>query len=676
MTDKVPVERIAELRRLILHHNDLYYRAASPEISDREYDLLVEELSRLEAQHPEVATADSPTMVVGDDRSEHFTQAEHRVPMLSISNTYSADELREFEDRVRRGLGLPPDEVIDYLVELKIDGVAISLVYEDGVFVRGVTRGDGRRGDDITRNVRMIVGFCERLAEALPGVLDVRGEIFFLNDEFLRVNEQRTNQGLPVFANPRNAAAGTLKQLDPAIVAERRLTMMIHGFGYSDAPMPRLQDQLLARLQDLGLPTNDKTVVVRGLEEVQQCIDRWQTERHALPYEIDGLVVKVNRRDWQDELGTTSKSPRWAVAYKFNAEQGRSVLESVTWQVGRTGAVTPVANLQPVQLAGTTVRRATLHNLDEIARLGLRVGDPVLVEKGGEIIPKVVRVDVDARTGDEREVVIPTQCPSCGGHLVRPEGEAALRCINSACPAQVRERIRHYASRHAMDIEGLGEKLVDQLCDEGLVSTLADIYTLDRNRLAALERFGEKSADNLLSSIESSKTQPLARFLFGLGIRMVGTSTAADLARHFGNLARLRTAALEELVAIDGVGEKVARSVREFWDSPENNALVDRLLELGVRPAEDTTAAERAANRDEVFADRTFVLTGELTSMKRPEAQAEIERRGGKCSGSVSKKTHVVVAGESAGSKLSKARELGIEVWDEARLLQALGRAG
>ncbi|MBI1291014.1 NAD-dependent DNA ligase LigA [bacterium] len=676
MADQQSRERAEQLRREIEKHNDLYYRAAAPEISDFDYDQLVKELEAIEAAHPEWAPADSPTRQVGDDSLEHFTQVAHQVPMLSIGNTYSEQELRDFDERVHKGLALPAEEPIDYVVELKIDGVAISLVYQDGEILRAVTRGDGRRGDEITRNVLTLPSVPRKLKKSLPGLLDVRGEIYFENSEFQRINAEREENGLPTFANPRNAAAGTLKQLDARVVGQRRLAIFIHGFGYADAPLPRTHFELLDEFRALGLRVNEHSKLVSGIDGVMEQIAEWQTRRHSLGYETDGLVVKVNRRDWQQDLGATSKSPRWVVAYKFSAEQASTILERVSWQVGRTGAVTPVANLRPVLLAGTTVKRATLHNTDEISRLGVMEGDPVVIEKGGEIIPKIVRVEVDKRTGTERPIAILTHCPSCGGELHRAANEVALRCINSACPAQSRERIRHFASRQAMDIDGLGEKIVDQLCDVELVRDIADLYKLSADALILLDGFAEKSARNLEEAIDKSRTQTLARFIFGIGIRMVGATTAADLARAFGTLERFRAATLEELLAIDGVGEKVAVSIREFCQSPENNSLVDRLIERGMAPTPDNTAAEREANRSEIFDGRTFVLTGELTSMTRPEAQAEIEKRGGKCSGSVSKKTHVVVAGESAGSKLTKARELGVEVWDEARLLQALGREG
>ena len=669
--------RAAELRAEIRRNNELYYRAAAPEISDREYDLLVSELEALEREFPTLASADSPTSRVGDDSTEGFPSVAHRVPMLSITNTYSADELREFDERVHRLLSLPDEESVDYTVELKIDGVAVSLVYENGDLVRAVTRGDGAKGDEITRNVLTIRSIPRKLKKPLAGTLDVRGEIYFEREDFERMNSEREAAGLPTFANPRNSAAGTLKLLDPALVAQRPLSAFIHGIGYTEIrTLPDTHAGLLAFYGEHGLPVNPHTTVVRGVPGVMEKVAEWETRRRTLSYETDGLVIKVNRRDWQQDLGARSKSPRWVVAYKFSAEQAETVLEAVTWQVGRTGAVTPVANLRPVLLAGTTVKRATLHNIDELDRLKLKVGDHVFIEKGGEIIPKVIRVVESRRTGAEQDVAIPENCPSCHSHLVRAAEEVALRCVNGACPAQVRERIRHYASRHAMDIEGLGEKVVDQLVDAGLVHDITDLYRLSVDQLEGLERFGRKSAENLVGGIDTSRRQALARFLFAIGVRFVGESTAADLARQLGTLDRFRGVSYEELLAIEGVGEKVARSIREFLDNPDNQRLLDSLVGLGVAPAEDKTAAEREAGRSAAFDGRTFVLTGELESMTRDQAKKEIERRGGKVSGSVSAKTNVLVAGESAGSKLAKARELGIEIWDEKQLTAALQSGG
>lgn len=683
-------ERAAFLRQEIERHNRLYYEKAAPEISDRDFDALMAELEQIERDFPELLAADSPTQRVGSDLTEGFVPAEHRAPMLSISNTYSADELRDFDERVRKSLGLGADDPpVEYAVELKIDGVAVSLTYQDGVLVRGATRGDGAKGDDITRNIRTIRSVPAKLRRPLPGIIEVRGEIYFENEEFEAINRQRAAAEMPLFANPRNAAAGTLKQLDSRVVKERRLESFIHGVGFAEvSALPATHADLLGFYADLGLRTNPHTSIARGVAEVLERVQEWDTRRHELGYETDGLVVKVNRRDWQAELGARSKSPRWVVAYKFSAEKAESTLLAVSWQVGRTGAVTPVANLSPVKLAGTTVQRATLHNYYFLRKMDLHLGDTVLVEKSGEVIPKVLRVIAEKRPDGARPVAAPTHCPSCGSALVFEAGDDIslpkeqraidqmhLVCIDAACPAQARERIRHYASRHAMDIEGLGEKVVDQLADAELVRTVADLYTLEAKTLEGLEGFKERKAANLVRGIDASRRRPLGRFLFALGIRFVGSTTAADLARHFGTLERLRAATEEELLAVEGIGEKVAAAVAEFWAEEANRGLVDRLLELGVAPEPDRTAEERAANRSEAFAGKTFVLTGELASLSRTQAKEEIERRGGKVSGSVSKKTDAVVAGEDAGSKLAKARELGVPVWDEAQLLAALAGA-
>lgn len=667
--------RAEELRRLIEHHNRLYYVEAKPEITDREYDLLLEELHGLEERHPALRTPDSPTQRVGSDLSplEEFAQVSHAVPMLSISNTYNPGELREFDARIKRFLGL--EGPVAYVVEIKIDGVSVSLRYESGRLVLGATRGDGQQGDDITANARTIGRIPARIAcPAGARVLEVRGEVFMETAAFEAMNRAREAAGETVFANPRNATAGSLKLLDPRIVAGRPLTCFFYALGETDYPLPPTHAEVLDELERLGFPVSPDRILCADIEAVLEQVARWETRRRDLPYNNDGLVIKVNRRDWQNALGATAKSPRWATAYKFSAEQARTRLREVVWQVGRTGAVTPVAKLDPVFLSGTTISSATLHNADELERLGVRVGDQVVIERGGEVIPKVVRVVETLRAGDETPVAIPTHCPTCQGLLVRSPEEVAIRCVNLSCPDQIKEHLLHFASRNAMNIEGLGDKLVDQLVDGGLVKDPADLYDLTQEQLAGLERMGEKSAANLCGEIEASRARPLANFLFALGIRHVGFTSARDLAGHFGALERLRAASFDELRSVEGVGRIVAQSIREFFDSPRNRQVVDRLLEHGVRPPEDRTRVEREAARDATFDGKVFVLTGELTAMTRDAAKAEIERRGGKVSGSVSKKTHAVIAGESPGSKLAKARELNIAIWDEARFLAALGR--
>jgi DNA ligase (NAD+) len=665
--------RAEELRREIERHNQAYYVDAEPTISDREYDALVEELAELENRHPELRVEDSPTATVGSDLTEGFPTVRHSVPMLSISNTYNAGELRDWDARNRKGLGIGSDQPIEYIVELKIDGVAVSLRYEDGRFVLGATRGDGVRGDDITRNLRTIKAIPERINLPKGSALEVRGEVFFEREPFEKMNAERLKEGEAAFANPRNAAAGTLKMLDSSVVAKRPLTMFAYASGEASVELPVTHADFLKYLEELGFRVNPERTVCTGIDEVIAQTERWETGRKKLPYETDGLVIKVNRRDWQARLGATAKAPRAFVAYKFSAEQGQSRLLSVEWGVGRTGAVTPVAVLEPVRLAGTTVQRATLHNLDELERLGIRIGDAVMVEKGGDIIPKIVRVVESLRTGEEKEIEIPKRLWCCTEDFVRLPGEVALRCVAVTCPHQVRERVQHYAHRRAMDIDGLGEKLVDQLVSTGLVKDVSDLYLLTVEQLAALERMGEKSAENLVEAIEESKSRPLSRFLFGLGIRFVGETSARDIARAFGTLEALRDATRGDLTSVDGVGEKVADAILDFWSKKENRELVDRLLERGVTPQPEEAAPTPKAEEAADFAGRTFVLTGELEKFTRQEAQAEIEKRGGKVTGSVSKKTDVVVAGEGAGSKLAKARELGKEVWDEAEFLARLG---
>ncbi len=667
--------RAAELRDRIEHHNQLYYAEAKPEISDREYDLLVKELEELEARFPEIRTPDSPTQRVGSDLAplEAFETHRHAVPMLSISNTYNPDELREFDDRVKRFLGI--DEPVAYVVEIKIDGVAVSLRYEDGTLLVGATRGDGFVGDDITSNLKTIHTIPRRIeCPKRARVLEVRGEVFMENKAFEKMNRQRAERGETAFANPRNATAGSLKLLDPRIVAQRPLTCYMYSFGETDYPVPGTQWEFLRYIEKLGFRVNADRKLCRNIEEVFTYIEKWEPRRQELPYNTDGLVIKVNRRDWQADLGATAKSPRWVVAYKFSAEQAETRLNDVAWQVGRTGAVTPVANLEPVFLAGTTISRATLHNIDELGRLGIKIGDRVVIEKGGDIIPKVVRVLDSLRVGDEKSIRIPKKCPVCSEELHRDPEEVALRCVNLSCPAQVKERLLHYASRNAMDIEGLGDKIVDQLVDKGLVEDPADLYGLTVDQIADLERMAQKSAQNLVDAIDGSKTRPLANFTFALGIRYVGVASARDLSRAFGTLKRIRNASLDDLLAVEGIGDVVAQSIRDFFESDRNQETIDRLLEGGVAPPEDKTARERAASRSDAFADKTFVLTGELGSMSRTEARAEIENRGGKVTGSVSRKTDAVIVGASPGSKLDKARQLGIDTWDEKKFLKALGK--
>ena len=672
-------QRIDTLRRQIERHNELYYKQAAPEITDFEYDLLMAELAELEKQYPHFAAAESPTLKVGSDRAEGFATIVHPVPMLSIANTYSEDELREFDARTRRFLNLTAADELDYVLELKIDGVAIALMYEDGRLQYAATRGDGLRGDDVTANVRTIKAVPQRLHDrAVPrGKFEVRGEVFFRKADFEKLNAGRTAEGLEMFANPRNATAGTLKLLDPALVARRPLNVLLYAGGLADAPLPPTHWEFLALLDRLGLPTNHERTLCKSVDEILERVAHWETARHALPYETDGLVVKVNRFDLREMLGATSKAPRWVVAYKFSAEQAETTLEAIEVQVGRTGAVTPVAYLRPVKLAGSTISRATLHNADEIARKDIRVGDRVVIEKGGEVIPKVVRVVESLRRGDEKPYEFPSNCPVCGGELHRSEGEAAHRCVNASCPAQIKGRLLHFASRNAMDIEGLGDKLVEQLVDSGLVKDISDLYRLTPTEFSDLERMAEKSAENLTREIDASKSRTLGRLLFGLGIRYIGETAGRLLARRFESIEEVAAACEADFLNVEGIGEVMAQSLCEFFTEKENKDLIARLREAGLNlkrlPEEAPPAQETLANSP--FAGKTVVVTGSLEQMSREEVEAKIEALGGKATGSVSKKTHLVVAGPGAGSKLKKAQDLGIEVIDEAEFLIRLESA-
>lgn len=668
--------RAAWLRAEIERHNRLYYVEARPEISDREYDLLVQELAELERRYPQLRTPESPTERIGERPTEGFEQVVHAVPMLSISNAYSHGELREFDARVKKLLATPDD--IEYVVELKIDGVAVTLMYENGELVYGATRGDGVRGEIITHNVRTIRDVPAKLrskGRAVPSRLEVRGEVYMEKSDFERVNAEIVAGGGEPFANPRNLTAGTLKLLDSAIAAQRPLRMFHYGVGVCDHPLPSTHAEVLQWLDSLGFRINPHWRLCRSIEQVIAATIEWEPKRDSLPYGTDGLVIKVNRRDWWDRLGTTAKSPRYMIAYKFSAEQAVTRLLDIQCQVGRTGTVTPVAILEPVFLAGSTISRATLHNADEIARLDARIGDQVVIEKAGDIIPKVVRVLTSLRTGQEREFEFPKTCPECGAPLVRSQYEVAIRCVNASCPGQLRERILHYASRDAMDIEGLGEALVNQLVDKHLVADLADLYDLDIEQLASLERMGKKSAQNLLREIEASKERPLHHFLFGLGIRYVGAAAAKLLARHFADLDAILDASREDFAAIEGFGDVMAESVWQFFRSERNRALVDRLRAAGVRaPNVLWQHAQAETAREGPFAGKTVVLTGTLSSMTRDQARREIEARGGKVTDSVSAKTSLVVVGAEPGSKLAKAQALGVPIVSEQEFLRMLGR--
>ena len=669
-------KRISDLRDQIRHHETLYYERDSPAISDAEFDALMRELRALEAAHPELVTPDSPTQRVGGQPVDGFATVAHRAPMLSLDNAYSDEELRAFDERVRKGLGVADGSAIAYVVELKIDGLSIALTYDKGLLIRGATRGDGERGEDVTGNVREVRGIRQRLRRAPAGAFEVRGEIYLPRAEFDRVNQEREAAGEPAFANPRNAAAGAMRQLDPRKVAERHLSAWMYQVVGANF---ETHHETLDALQMWGLPVEDHRQLLAGLDEVLAFCKRWQTERHDLPYETDGVVVKVDRQEERTRLGFTSKFPRWAIAYKFPAQQATTRLIDIGLQVGRTGAVTPVALLEPVLLAGSTIANATLHNADEIARKDIRPGDRVVIEKGGDVIPKVVAVVDAEREGRPGPWQMPAGCPECHSPLVRPEGEVVWRCENPACPAQLRRRLEHFASRYAMNVEGLGEAIVDQLVERGLVADVADLYGLTREMLEELvvaprdpkserarpRKLG-KVGVNLVAEIDASRRVELWRLIHGLGIRHVGERSAQLLARGLGSLEALGSADVDALQRVPEIGPVVAASVRAWFDDPRHRALVSRLEAAGLQTA--ATPGELAAPAGGALAGKTFVLTGTLEGMTREEATAAIEHLGGKVTGSVSRKTSYVVVGADPGSKADKARQLGIETLDEAAL--------
>ena len=661
-------QEIERLRKLINQYDYEYYVLVQPSISDYEYDMLMKKLEALEAQFPELKTPDSPTQRVSGQPTKEFPVVRHRKPMLSLSNTYNEAEIRDFDRRVRSLL--EPDEPYEYVCELKIDGVAMSLIYENGLLSRAVTRGDGEQGDDVTNNVKTIRSIPLSLKPDNPVYLniEVRGAIYYPKKEFQKLNEERIAAGEPPFANPRNSAAGTLKLQDSRIVAKRPLRMFCYYLdGLEDGQLPlKTHFEALEMLRQLRFPVNPHARLCKTVDEVIAFWKEWETKRESLPYEIDGVVVKVNSFEQQARLGTTAKSPRWAIAFKFTTEQVETVLEDIQWQVGRTGIVTPVAHLKPVQLLGTVVKRATLHNIDEIERLDVRIGDTVVIEKGGEIIPKIIRVVKEKRPPESRPYQAPKECPVCQSPLVRPEGEVALVCENVGCPAQVAGKVAHFASRKAMDIEGLGEKVVTLLLENGLIKDYGDLYYLKAEDIAQLERMGEKSANNLIAAIEESKNRPLARLIFGLGIRYVGEGAAKLLASHFHSLDALMKADKSTLAEIDGIGEKTAESIRDFFDTPSNIDIIEKLRRAGLKFSE--TPSEPTATNPNI-SGKTFVFTGALSHFTREEAEEMVEKLGGKASKSVSKKTDYVVAGSDAGSKLAKAKQLGVKVLSEAEFL-------
>jgi DNA ligase (NAD+) len=659
-----PKKEIEKLRRELERHSQLYYLEAKPEISDYDFDQMMRRLQELEAQHPELDDPNSPSRRVGGAPLEgDFATVIHEPPMLSIDNVYTKDELREWHERVRKGLGL---DDIEYEAELKIDGVSIDLLYEHGELTRAATRGDGVRGDDVTVNVRTVRALPLKVDKKYAR-LEVRGEIYISAKDFIALNRGIEEAGLEPLANPRNAAAGGLRQKDPKLVAKRRLSAFVYHVVAADGVRIASQSEAYDILESLGFPLNPRRGVFPTLDEVEAFIDATEGHRHDLGFDIDGIVVKVNRRQQQQELGATSKAPRWAVAYKYPPEAAQTVVKGMNFYVGRTGSVTPVAYFDPVRLGGTKVVNASLHNFDELARKDVRIGDTIVVEKGGDIIPKVVEVLVDKRLAGAEPIVAPESCPVCGQPLHRFEGEVAIRCINQGCPAIVLQSITHFAYRKAMDIEGLGDKTVEALLTAGLVTDYASIYALTAEQVAALDRKAEISARKLIEQIEKSKTAELSRFIFAIGIRMVGERAAKLLADRFHTIEALMNATTEELIEVPEVGPKVADAIRFYFDVPANRERIERMLGLGLKPV------HVAVVTGSLLAGKTVVVTGTLNRFSRDEIHKLIEREGGKASGSVSAKTSYLVAGEAAGSKLEKAKTLGVEVLTEDEFLALVG---
>lgn len=692
---QIAKQRVEELRRQIQRHNELYYQQAKPEISDFDYDQLMQELITLETTHPDLLTPDSPSQRVGGAPIEGFNTIEHRQPMYSIDNTYNEQELRAWDERVRKQLG--EDVKIAYVCEPKVDGVALSIRYENGAFTYAVTRGDGRRGDDVSANVKTIRSVPLRLGASdegqgasrkastsdnlftlaprplplstAPQVLEVRGEVYMENADFLKINEKQKEMGKETFANPRNFTAGTLKQLDPKITRSRNLKFVAHGFGEVE---PALDDSYFESMQQIrlaGIPIAADLKRFQSIDEVAEWIKVFAGKRTSLPYNTDGMVVKVDSRQHREKLGYTSKSPRWVIAYKYPAEQVQTTLNDVTWQVGKNGTLTPVAEFEPVFVAGTTVKRASLHNIEQIQRLDLHLGDTVTVEKAGEIIPQVVGVDATKRKTGSVLVKAPAQCPSCGTPVEKEPDGPYIRCDNPACPTQLKERLRHFTARSQMNIDRLGEALIDQLVDAGKVKTFADIFRVTKEDLLELERMGEKSADNVIASIAASKDRSLDRVLAGIGVRHVGNTVSRLLANAFGSFDGIAGATLEQLSTLDGIGDVIAEAVYDFVHSEVGQQTIADLKSVGIDPKQ-----ERSTDAEQILAGQSIVVTGTLAKYDRHQIEELILALGGKAAGSVSKKTSFVVAGENAGSKLDKAQSLGVPVLTEDEFLKKIGR--
>ena len=670
-------KKIESLREEINKHNYNYHVLATPVISDEEFDKLVKKLEKLEAEHPELITPDSPTQRVGSDLTKEFKPVEHKVPMLSLSNTYSEVELYDFDRRVKDGL--PANEKVEYIVELKIDGASVSINYLNGILQKAATRGDGTVGEEITNNVRTIKSVPLKIRKDKSISYDltdfeVRGEVFMNVKDFEKLNKERAKEGEKTFANPRNSVAGTLKLQDPKIVAKRPLNTFLYGLIIPGEEL-KSQEENLSIIKKLGFKVNPNYKKCSLVEEVIKVCHEFEELREKLEYEIDGAVIKVNSIKQQNRLGSIAKAPRWAVAFKFKAKQATTVINDIVWQVGRTGAITPVAELEPVFLAGSTISRATLHNFDEIERKDIRVGDTVIIEKGGDVIPKVVEVNLSKRSKSSKKIKPPEKCPTCNSKLFKPEGEVAYYCENTECPDQIKGRIEHFASRGAMDIEGLGESLIDLFVEKGFLNTYSDIYKLKdiKSKLMSMERFGERSVTNLLNSIEKSKERPFDKVLFALGIRYVGSSAAKKLASHFKNIDALIKASEEEITEVYEIGESISKSIKKFFNDPHNRKILDELKKVGLKFS--FVDRKDSVLKDNFFKGKNFVLTGTLSEYSREEAGEIIINFGGNVTSSVSSKTDFVLAGEKAGSKLDKAKSLGVKIINEKEFNEKIDEA-
>ena len=658
-------QKIKSLREQIRKHDYLYYVLNQPQIPDQEYDRLFSELKKLEQQHPQLITPDSPTQRISDRPIEGFAQVKHAISMLSIDNTYSDEELQDFDQRVEKGLGT---KNYSYVVELKIDGLAVSLRYEKGILALGATRGDGEKGDDVTNNIRTIRAIPLSLQDDVPDVLETRGEVYMPKKAFEKLNEEREQQELPLFANPRNAAAGSLKLLDAKITAQRKLSFFAYALGETSKPFAKTHYESLEKFKKIGLPVNPNIKKAVDINEVIEICNQWEKKRLELPYQIDGMVIKVDRFDQHDILGATGRAPRWCMSYKYAAEQAQTKVLSIDVQVGKTGNLTPVANLQPVLLAGTTVKRASLHNFDEIDRLDVRIGDTVIIEKAGEIIPQVIEVKKEFRPAGAKPFKPPVKCLICGSKVEKDPDGVYIRCTSPNCSAQLKEKLLYFAGRDQMDIENLGPALIEQLVDGGLVKDFAGLYKLDVKTLAEFERMAEKSAQNVIDGIEKSKSRTLGRLISALGIRHVGSQNSEILAEHFGSIDSLKKATIEELSEIDQIGPVLAKSIYEYFHDSVNLKIIDKLIAAGINPKHKQT------KHSDKLAGKTFVVTGTLENLSRSQIEQIIKENGGKVSSSVSKNTDYVLAGSEPGSKIDKANQLGIEIINEQQFLKMIGK--